>query len=61
MLDIETMLAELQAEHNDLIQLYKSLQLKYTTAKQELETLYSYSKQKVLSSGPESYSFGSRE
>jgi predicted nuclease with TOPRIM domain len=64
MTDIETMLAELQAQHNDLIQSYKSLQLKYATVKQELETLrdsYSYSKQKILSSGPESYGFGSRE
>jgi AP-1-like factor len=58
MRDLETILAELQIQHKDLTQSYESLQLEYATVKQELETLrdsYSYSKQKSLSSGPESY------
>jgi AP-1-like transcription factor len=64
MTDLETILAELQVQHNDLTQSYESLQLQYATVKQELETLrdsYSSSKQKSLSSGPESYGLGLRE
>jgi AP-1-like factor len=62
MKELEDRLAELQERHDDLIKSYKSLQLEYSTVKQDLETLQrGKSTYESVSPATRSYCYGPRE